>query len=161
MKILGRRQKKAHIMEIQLKVNFARDNVQRNIPDGAVCFQNEMINIIGVTKGHRYKGVTSKWYTEKLPRQTHKGLKKVASKIQFTITRADQKSYHHRPEINKESYRMGAGYAMKEGKLAENSAPTVQQTIYKTSPVVFHIGSERHSSWPRESSQPVIRLLTA
>ena len=138
MKILRRRQKKAHIMEVQLnggsiadKVNFARDHFEKEIPVGAVFAQDEMIDIIGVTKGHGFKGVTSRWHTKKLPRKTHKGLRKVAcigawhpSRIQFTVPRAGQKGYHHRTEINKKIYRMGAGYAMKDGKLVKNNAAT-------------------------------------
>merc|ERR1712066_433520 len=138
MKILRRRQKKAHIMEVQLnggsiadKVNFARDHFEKEVPVGAVFAQDEMIDIIGVTKGHGFKGVTSRWHTKKLPRKTHKGLRKVAcigawhpSRIQSTVPRAGQKGYHHRTEINKKIYRMGAGYAMKDGKLVKNDAAT-------------------------------------
>merc|ERR1711875_203272 len=58
-----------------------------------------------------------KAHIKKLPRKTHKGLRKVAcigawhpSRIQFTVPRAGQKGYHHRTEINKKIYRMGAGY---------------------------------------------------
>ena len=138
MKILRRRQKKAHIMEVQLnggsiadKVNFARDHFEKEIPVGAVFAQDEMIDVIGVTKGHGFKGVTSRWNTKKLPRKTHKGLRKVAcigawhpSRIQFTVPRASQKGYHIRTEINKKIYRMGAGYHMKDGKLIKNNAAT-------------------------------------
>merc|ERR1712181_49414 len=138
MKILRRRQKKAHIMEVQLnggsvadKVDFARNHFEKEVPVGAVFAQDEMIDIIGVTKGHGFKGVTSRWHTKKLPRKTHKGLRKVAcigawhpSRIQFTVPRAGQKGYHHRTEINKKIYRMGAGYAMKDGKLVKNNAAT-------------------------------------
>ena len=56
----------------------------------------------------------------------HQGLRKVAcigawhlSRIQFTVPRAGQKGYHHRTEINKKIYRMGAGYAMKDGKVRD------------------------------------------
>merc|ERR1712066_325139 len=138
MKILRRRQKKAHIMEVQLnggsiadKVNFARDHFEKEVPVGAVFAQDEMIDIIGVTKGHGFKGVTSRWHTKKLPRKTHKGLRKVAcigawhpSRIQFTVPRAGQKGYHHRTEINKKIYRIGEGYKMKDGKLIKNNAAT-------------------------------------
>merc|ERR1712055_973573 len=137
-KILRRRQKKAHIMEIQLnggsiaeKVNFAREHFEKEVPVGAVFAQDEVMDIIGVTKGHGFKGVTSRWHTKKLPRKTHKGLRKVAcigawhpSRIQFTVPRAGQKGYHHRTEVNKKIYRMGAGYAMKDGKLVKNNAAT-------------------------------------
>merc|ERR1711863_142030 len=138
MKILRRGQKKAHIMEIQLnggsvadKVAFARDHFEKEIPVTAVFAQDEMMDIIGVTKGHGFKGVTSRWHTKKLPRKTHKGLRKVAcigawhpSRIQSTVPRAGQKGYHHRTEINKKIYRMGAGYTMKDGKLVKNNAAT-------------------------------------
>merc|ERR1712219_86592 len=77
-KLLRKRQKKAHIMDV-----FAK---------------NEMIDLIGVTKGKGFKGVTSRWHTKKLPRKTHKGLRKVAcigawhpSRIQYTVARAGQK----------------------------------------------------------------------
>merc|ERR1712037_551660 len=135
---MGRRQKKAHIMEVQLnggsiadKVNFAREHFEKEVPVGKVFAQDEMIDVIGVTKGHGYKGVTSRWHTKKLPRKTHKGLRKVAcigawhpSRIQSTVPRAGQKGYHHRTEVNKKIYRMGAGYIMKDGKLVKNNAAT-------------------------------------
>merc|ERR1719431_794843 len=109
--ILRRRQKKAHIMEVQLnggsiadKVNFAREHFEKEIPVGGVFAQDEMIDIIGVTKGHGFKGVTSR--------------------CQFTVPRAGQKGYHHRTEINKKIYRMGEGFKMKDGKLIKNNAAT-------------------------------------
>merc|ERR1712029_887906 len=125
MKILRRRQKKAHIMEVQLnggsvsdKVDFARNHFEKEVPVNAVFAKDEMIDVIGVTKGHGFKGVTSRWHTKKLPRKTHKGLRKVAcigawhpSRIQFTVPRAGQKGYHHRTEINKKIYRIGEGFS--------------------------------------------------
>merc|ERR1711875_193454 len=51
MKILRRRQKKAHIMEVQLnggsiadKVDFARNHFEKEVPVGAVFAQDEMID---------------------------------------------------------------------------------------------------------------------
>merc|ERR1712128_110534 len=121
MKILRRRQKKAHIMEIQLnggsiadKVDFARNHFEKEVP-----------------VGHGFKGVTSRWNTKKLPRKTHKGLRKVAcigawhpSRVTSTVPRAGQKGYHHRTEINKKINRMGEGFKMKDGKLVKNNAAT-------------------------------------
>merc|ERR1712051_958968 len=138
MKILRRRQKKAHIMEIQLnggsvadKVAFARDHFEKEIPVTAVFAKDEMMDIVGVTKGHGFKGVTSRWHTKKLPRKTHKGLRKVAcigawhpSRIQYTVARAGQKGYHHRTEINKKVYDIRDGFHMKDGKLVQNNAAT-------------------------------------
>jgi len=123
MKLLKKRQKKAHIMEIQLnggtiadKLKFAREHMEKQVAISQVFDQDEMIDVIGVTKGHGFKGVTSRWHTRKLPRKTHKGLRKVAcigawhpSRVSFTVARAGQKGYHHRTEINKKIYRIGLG----------------------------------------------------
>lgn len=152
MKLLPLRQKKAHIMEIQVnggsvpeKVDYARDLLEKPVPVKDVFNKDEMIDVIGVNKGHGEKGtldrffahlsrkgfrddthwfcpcqgnrlllwkptmlpsfwvkpsvtthsvncvirtcvwavsfctgVTSRWHTKKLPRKTHKGLRKVA-----------------------------------------------------------------------------------
>lgn len=63
MKLLKQRQKKAHIMEIQLnggtiedKVKWAREHLEKPIPIANVFAQDEMIDVIGVTKGKGYKG---------------------------------------------------------------------------------------------------------
>jgi len=137
-KLLRRRQKKAHIMEIQInggtvaqKVDWARDLFEKEVRCKAVFAKDEMIDCIGVTKGKGFKGVTSRWHTKKLPRKTHKGLRKVAcigawhpSRIQFTVARAGQKGYHHRTEINKKIYDMRDGFHKKDGKLIKNNAST-------------------------------------
>nr|CAI5861666.1 unnamed protein product [Callosobruchus analis] len=137
MKLLKQRQKKAHIMEIQLnggtvadKVAWARERLEKPIPVAEVFAQDEMIDCIGVTKGHGYKGVTSRWHTKKLPRKTHKGLRKVAcigawhpSRVSFSVARAGQKGYHHRTEMNKKIYRIGVikNNASTEYDLSEKS----------------------------------------
>ena len=81
--------------------------------------------------GPPFAGVTSRWHTKKLPRKTHKGLRKVAcigawhpSRIQYTVARAGQKGYHHRTEINKKIYDMRDGFHKKDGKLIKNNAST-------------------------------------
>lgn len=63
MKLLKQRQKKAHIMEIQLnggtieqKVQWAREHLEKPVPVTQVFSQDEMIDCIGVTKGKGYKG---------------------------------------------------------------------------------------------------------
>merc|ERR1712157_622170 len=146
MKILRRRQKKAHIMEIQLnggsiadKIDFARNHFEKEVPVTAVFAKDEMIDVIGVTKGHGFKGVTSRWHTKKLPRNTHKGLRKVAcigawhpSRIQYTVPRAGQKGYHHRTEINKKIYRMGAGFHTVDGKDVRNNGATAADVTDKS-----------------------------
>merc|ERR1711988_188996 len=138
MKLLKKRQKKAHIMEVQVnggsvpqKVDWARDMLEKQVNVGSVFSQDELIDVIGVTKGKGYKGVTSRWHTKKLPRKTHKGLRKVAcigawhpARVGFSVARAGQKGYHHRTEINKKIYRMGQGVHQKDGKIVRNNAST-------------------------------------
>jgi len=114
-------QKKAHIAEIQVnggtvadKVKFAHDLFEHQVSVNAIFNQNDMIDVIGVTKGHGFEGVTARWGTRKLPRKTHKGLRKVAcigawhpSRVSFTVPRAGQHGYHHRTEQHKKIYRVG------------------------------------------------------
>lgn len=135
MKLMRHRNKKAHIMEIQLnggtisdKVDFAREHFEKQIPIEQVFQQDELIDTIGVTKGRGFKGVTSRWHTKKLPRKTHKGLRKVAcigawhpARVQFTVARAGQKGYFHRTETNKKVFRIGKSCLTTEGK---NNAST-------------------------------------
>ncbi|XP_014777814.1 60S ribosomal protein L3 [Octopus bimaculoides] len=135
---LRKRTKKAHICEIQLnggttedKVKWARANLEKPISIADVFQQDELIDVIGVTRGKGMKGVTSRWHTKKLPRKTHKGLRKVAcigawhpSRVQYSVARAGQKGYHHRTEINKKIYRVGRGIHTHDGKVVKNNAAT-------------------------------------
>ena len=65
-------------MEIQLnggsvsdKVDFARNYFEKEIPVNAVFAKDEMIDVIGVTKGHWFRGVTYTWHIKKLLMKTH------------------------------------------------------------------------------------------
>lgn len=116
-------QKKSHLMEIQLnggsisdKVDWAYSHFEKEAPISGVFEQDENVDVIGITKGHGFEGVTARWGTKKLPRKTHKGLRKVAcigswhpARVRFTVPRAGQDGYHHRTEMNKKIYRIGLG----------------------------------------------------
>uniref|UniRef100_A0A3Q3J0R7 Ribosomal protein L3 like n=2 Tax=Monopterus albus TaxID=43700 RepID=A0A3Q3J0R7_MONAL len=146
MRLLPIKQKKAHIMEVQLnggsvsdKVDWAKERLEKAVPVSAVFSQDEMIDVIGVTRGRGFKGVTSRWHTKKLPRKTHKGLRKVAcigawhpARVDFTIARAGQKGYHHRTELNKKIYRIGRGVHIQDGKVVRNNASTSYDISQKT-----------------------------
>ena len=108
-------------------MDYARAMFEKKVPINDVFARNEMIDMVGVTKGKGFKGVTSRWNCKKLPRKTHKGLRKVAcigawhpSRVAWTVARAGQDGYFHRTEINKKIYRMGKG----ERSGAKNSATT-------------------------------------
>jgi large subunit ribosomal protein L3e len=137
------RQKKAHLMEIQVngktiadKVDYAYSLFEKTVPVDNVFSENEMIDIIGVTKGKGYEGVTTRWGVTRLPRKTHKGLRKVAcigawhpSRVQFSVPRAGQNGYHHRTEINKKIYRIG------KGKENSNASTEADLTVKKITPM--------------------------
>lgn len=117
------KQKKAHLMEVQVnggsvadKVDFAHGLFEKPIEIDSVFEKDEMIDVIAVTKGQGFTGVTARWGTKKLPRKTHKGLRKVAcigawhpSHVQWTVARAGQDGYHHRTSANHKIYRIGKG----------------------------------------------------
>merc|ERR1712134_85159 len=138
MKLLPLKQKKAHILELQVnggdvaeKVDFAHGLFENTIPVTSVFGDSENLDAIGVTQGHGRKGVTSRWGTKKLPRKTHRGLRKVAcigawhpSRVSYSVARGGQKGYHHRVEINKKIYRLGAGYKTEGGKVNMNNGST-------------------------------------
>jgi len=120
---LNFRLKKAHIMEIQInggkvpeKVDFAKGYLEKPITIDKIFEQSEMIDCMAATKGKGFEGVTTRWGTRRLPRKTHKGLRKVAcigswhpANVRFSVPRAGQNGYHHRTEINKKIYRVGKG----------------------------------------------------
>merc|ERR1712087_562462 len=114
-------QKKAHLKEVQInggnveaKIDFCKNLFEKEIRVGDVFAKDEMIDIIGVTKGRGIDGVVTRWGVTRLPRKTHRGLRKVAcigawhpARVQFQVPRAGQNGYHHRTEINKKIYRIG------------------------------------------------------
>merc|ERR1712014_233363 len=126
-------QKKANIKEIQInggtteqKVDFALNLFEKEVKVADVFNQDEMIDIIGSTRGKGYNGVVTRWGCTRLPRKSHRGLRKVAcigtwhpARVQFQVPRAGQDGYHHRTEINKKIYRIG-----KNAKEEPNSAMT-------------------------------------
>jgi len=116
-------QRKAHVMEIQVnggtvadKVEWARNLFEKVVPISGVFHVNDMIDVIASTKGHGNTGVTTRWGTARLPRKTHRGLRKVAcigawhpERVSYAVARAGQHGYHHRVERNKKIFLMGEG----------------------------------------------------
>jgi len=114
-------QKKAHLIEIQVnggtiaeKVDFAYGLFEKAIPVDSVFQPNEMIDTIAITKGGGTEGVVTRWGVTRLPRKTHRGLRKVAcigawhpARVSWTVARAGQNGFHHRTEINKKIYKIG------------------------------------------------------
>jgi len=115
------KQKKAHVMEIQVnggtieeKVDFGFKLFETAIRVDTVFKESEMLDVIGVSKGHGFEGVIHRWGVTRLPRKTHKGLRKVAcigawhpARVGYSVPRAGQNGFHHRVEMNKKIFRLG------------------------------------------------------
>lgn len=118
---LSLRQKKAHVLEIQVnggsiadKVEYAKNLLEKKVTVDTLFEQDEMIDTLAATKGHGFEGVTTRWGTSRLPRKTHKGLRKVAcigawhpASVRFSVARAGQNGYHHRTQINNKIFKIG------------------------------------------------------
>lgn len=72
-----------------------------------------MIDCIGVTRGHGFEGVIHRWGVTRLPRKTHKGLRKVAcigawhpARVGYSVPRAGQHGFHHRVIPNRKIYKV-------------------------------------------------------
>jgi len=114
-------QKKAHLIEIQVnggsvpeKVAFAVDLFEKKVPVTAVFNDNDCLDTISVTKGHGFNGVIKRFGVTRLPRKTHRGLRKVAcvgpwhpARVFTTVARAGQMGFFHRTVLNNKIYRVG------------------------------------------------------
>jgi len=143
-------QKKAHLMEIQVnggknvveKCNWAKSLFERNVPVDSVFGLNEMIDVIGNTSGHGFTGVVKRFGVRKLPRKTHRGLRKVAcigawhpSRVNTTVARAGQHGYFHRTEVGKKIYRVGKSTDSSEVKGRGNASTEYDLTVKNITPL--------------------------
>jgi len=114
-------QKKAHLKEIQInggtpaaKVDFITNLFEQEVRVSDCFTQNEMVDLIGVSRGRGFDGVVTRWGVTRLVRKSHRGLRKVAcigtwhpTRVQFQVPRSGQNGYGHRTEINNKIYRVG------------------------------------------------------
>merc|ERR1712084_211256 len=96
------------------KVDFVTGLFEQEVKIADVFSQDEMIDVIGSSKGHGYNGVVTRWGCTRLARKSHRGLRKVAcigtwhpARVQFQVPRSGQDGTGHRTEINKKIYRIG------------------------------------------------------
>jgi len=99
---------------VNAKLAFAKSLFEQQINVKSVFAENELIDVIGVTKGKGVAGTVARWGTRRLPRKTHRGLRKVGcigawhpARVAFSVARAGQRGYFHRTEKNKLIYRIG------------------------------------------------------
>jgi large subunit ribosomal protein L3e len=93
---------------LTLALPLPRSCLLQAVTVDSVFQTNEMIDTIAITKGRGTEGVVTRWGVTRLPRKTHRGLRKVAcvgawhpARLQWSVARAGQHGFHHRTEINK------------------------------------------------------------
>jgi len=128
------RQKKNNVFEVQInggsiadKVNFGYGFFEKELRIDQVFGEQELIDVVGVTKGHGFSGVMKRWGVRHLQKKSHRGYRKVGcigawhpARVAWTVARAGQDGYYHRTELNKKIYRIGKG----ERYGTKNSATT-------------------------------------
>lgn len=119
--------------EVAEKVDWAENHLEKFVRISDVFSEGQFMDVIGVTKGKGYEGVTARYGCKKLPRKTHKGLRKVGcvgawhpERVRWTIARAGQNGYHHRTEANKRILRIGK---KESNDNATTEADVTQKTI--------------------------------
>lgn len=122
-------QKRAHVMEIQInggsipeKVDFVHKLFECELNINSIFSENDIIDTIAINRGKGFQGVVKRWGVTRLPRKTHRGLRKVAcigawhpARVQFQIARAGQMGYHHRTVRNNKILRIGNGTDVRSG----------------------------------------------
>ena len=61
------------------KVDFGYSLFEQSVSVDSVFQPNEMLDTIAITKGKGTEGVVTRWGVTRLPRKTHRGLRKVIS----------------------------------------------------------------------------------
>lgn len=121
MNKLNLRQKKNHIMEVQInggnvpqKVDFATGLFEKEVSVDSVFQQDDHMDIMGVTKGKGTQGVMKRYGVKHLPKKTHRGYRRVGcigawhpARVRWTVPRTGNLGFHHRTELNKKIYRVG------------------------------------------------------
>ncbi|KAF8657959.1 hypothetical protein HU200_059654 [Digitaria exilis] len=120
-KMKGLKQKKAHLMEIQVnggtiadKVDYGYKFFEKEVPVDAVFQKDEMIDIIGVTKGKGMKVLSPVGVSPAFPARPTGVSARLPVSVpgillgcRTPVARAGQNGYHHRTEMNKKVYQIG------------------------------------------------------
>ena len=68
---------------VEDKVDFAYQLFEKPVSVDSVFQPNEMIDTIAITKGRGTEGVVTRWGVSRLPRKTHRGLRKASGSCSF------------------------------------------------------------------------------
>ena len=150
-KLPNLRQKAAHVFEIQVngganaaeKVDYVLNDAklfESEVQVGDIFTEGEFVDTIGATKGHGMEGVITRWGVKRLPRKSHRGLRKIAcigawhpARVSYQTGRAGQRGYHHRTEQNKRIYKIATPPTFEEqaAGMKDTTATTDQDLTEK------------------------------
>jgi len=117
------RQRKAHLMEIQVnggsitdKVDWGTSKFEAEVTVGEVFQDSEMVDTISITRGKGTAGVCKRYGITRLPVKSRRGCRKVGcigawhpSAVKWTVARSGILGYYHRTQLNHKIFRVGAG----------------------------------------------------
>merc|ERR1719233_1206160 len=115
---------------IEDKIDYVYNLFEKPVSIGDVFKVEENLDTIAITKGKGNEGVTTRWGVTRLPRKTHRGLRKFAcigawhpARVSYAVARVGQNGYHHRTEINKKIFHIGKNVEIqcKSGDLTKKS----------------------------------------
>lgn len=121
--IYNLRTRRNHVTEIQVnggsiadKVKFGYELFEKQVKVDQIFQKDEMIDVLGVTRGKGVAGVVKRFGVKHLQKKTHRGYRRVGcigswhpARVRFTVARTGQLGYHHRTEVNKKVYRISNG----------------------------------------------------
>ncbi len=70
---------------VEEKVDFAHKMFEKSVRVDSVFQENEMIDTIAITRGRGTEGVVTRWGVSRLPRKTHRGLRKARAPCRASI----------------------------------------------------------------------------
>jgi len=117
------RQRKAHLMEIQVnggsvadKVKWATSKFESEVSVKEVFADYEVVDTISITRGKGTQGVVKRHGVTRLPVKSRRGCRKVGcigawhpSAVKWTVARSGILGYYHRTQINQKIFRVGEG----------------------------------------------------
>ncbi|GIU69308.1 MAG: 50S ribosomal protein L3 [Candidatus Woesearchaeota archaeon] len=118
--IAGISKKKPELMELALsgsieeKINFVKNNIDKDIPINNVFKEGEFVDVHAVTKGKGYQGSIKRFGVALKVHKTEKGVRRVGTlgswsgqgHTLYRVPHPGQMGYHLRTEYNKQIYKI-------------------------------------------------------
>jgi len=111
--------KKPEVFEIHIngslenQINIAKEKLGKEIDVSEVFSETDLVDTIGVTKGHGFQGAVKRWGVKLLAKKSEKVKRKAGNlgawhphKVQWTVPQAGQMGFFRRTEYNKQIFKI-------------------------------------------------------